>query len=176
MVKSPPLLCVCSPLCASFKMLAITFRAHLDNPEWSHLKILNLITPAKTLFLSKVTFTGFRCEDIDISRVGYPYSKQSVSLKSYIKSCYCSVPKLCLTLQPHGLQHARLPCPSLSTGAWSNSYPLSQWCHPIISTSVTSFSSCLQSFPASGSFPVSQRFTWGGQSIGASASVLPMNI
>ena len=81
-------------------------------------------------------------------------------------------------LQPHGLQHARPPCPSPTPGAYSNSCPLSQWCHPTISSSVVHFSSCLQSFPASGSFPVSQFFAWGGQSIGvsASASVLPINI
>ena len=80
------------------------------------------------------------------------------------------------SLRPHGLQHTRLPCPSPTPGACSNSCPLSQWCHPAISSSVIPFSSCLQSFPASGSFPMSQVFTSGGQSIGASASVLPMNI
>ena len=82
------------------------------------------------------------------------------------------------SLQPHGLQHARLPCPSPTPGAYSNSCSLSRWCHPTISFSVVPFSFCLQSFPASGSFPVSQFFTSGGQSIGisASASVLPMNI
>ena len=81
-------------------------------------------------------------------------------------------------LQTHGLQHSRLPCPSPSPGACSNSCPLSRWCHPTILSSVLSFSSCLQSFPASGSFPMSQLFTSGGQSVGASASasVLPMNI
>ena len=76
----------------------------------------------------------------------------------------------------HGLQHARLPCPSLPPGACSNSCPSSQWCHPTISSFVVPFSSCLQSFPASGSFPMSRFFASGGQSIGASASVLPMNI
>ena len=81
------------------------------------------------------------------------------------------------SLQPHGLQHAWLHCPSPSPGACSNSCPLSWWCHPTISSSVIPFS-CLQSFPASGSFPVSWFFASGGQSIGpsASASVLPMNI
>ena len=81
------------------------------------------------------------------------------------------------SLQPHGLSHARLPCPSLSPRVSSNSYPLNQRCHPTIASSVTPFSSCLLSFPASGSFPVSLFFT-GGQSIGASASasVFPMNI
>ena len=79
---------------------------------------------------------------------------------------------------PHGLQHARLPCPSPIPGACSNSRPLSQWCHPTISSSVIPSFSCLQSFPAPGSFPMSQFFASGGQSIGdsASASVLPMNI
>ena len=77
----------------------------------------------------------------------------------------------------HGLQHARLPCPSPTPGACSNSCPSSQWCHPTISSSVVPFSSCLQSFPASGSFPVSQFFSSGGQSsrASASASVLPVN-
>ena len=81
-------------------------------------------------------------------------------------------------LQPHGLQHARLPCPLPSPGASSNSWPLSQWCHPIILSSVVPFSSYIQSSPASGSFLMSQLFTSGGQSIGASASasVLLMNI
>ena len=82
------------------------------------------------------------------------------------------------SLPPHGLQHARLPCPSPTPRARSNSCPLSWWCHPTISSSVVPFSVCLQSFPASGSFQMSQLFASGGQSIGvsASASVLPMNI
>ena len=81
------------------------------------------------------------------------------------------------SLQPHELQHTRLPCPSTTSGACSNSCLLSRWCHPTSSSSVIPFS-CLQSFPASGSFPVSQFFISGGQSIAASASssVLPMNI
>ena len=82
------------------------------------------------------------------------------------------------SLPPHGLQHARLPCPSPSPRVCPNSYPLSQWCHPTISSSFVPFSSCLRSFPASGSFQMSQLFTSGGQSIEVSAStpVLPMNI
>ena len=81
-------------------------------------------------------------------------------------------------LWPRGLQHTRPPCPSPTPGVHSNSWPLSWWCHPTISSSVVPFSSCLQYFPASGSFPMSQFFTSGGQSIGVSASVLvvPMNI
>ena len=80
-------------------------------------------------------------------------------------------------VRSHGLQHTRPPCPSPTPGACSNSCPLSQWCHPTISSSVVPFSSCLQSFPASGSCPMSQFFTSGGQTMGvsASASVLPMN-
>ena len=82
------------------------------------------------------------------------------------------------SLRPHGLQNARLPCPSPTPRACSNSWPLSRWCHPTISSSAIPFSSCLQSFPASGSFPMSQFFTSGSQRIRASASVssLPMNI
>ena len=81
------------------------------------------------------------------------------------------------SLRPREPQHARPPCPSPTPGVYSNSCPLSWWCHPTISSSVVPFSSCPQSFPASGSFPMSQLFTSGGQSIvvSASASVLPMN-
>ena len=79
-------------------------------------------------------------------------------------------------LQPHGLQHIRLPCPSLPPPICWDSYPWSWWCYLTFSSSVTPFSSCPQSFPASRSFPMSQRFTSGGQSIGASASVPTMNI
>ena len=82
------------------------------------------------------------------------------------------------SLRPHGVQHARLPCPSLSPGFCSNSYPLSQWCQPIISSSAAPFSSCPQSFPASRSCPMSWLIASSSQRIGAStsASVLPMNI
>ena len=80
-------------------------------------------------------------------------------------------------LRPHESQHVRPPCPSPSPGVHSDSRPLSPWCHPAISSSVVPFSSCPQSLPASETFPMSQLFTWGGQSIGvsASASVLPMD-
>ena len=82
------------------------------------------------------------------------------------------------SLWPHGLQHSRPPCPSPTPRSSSDSCPLSQWCHPTISSSVVPFSSCPQSFPASGSFQMSQFFASGGQTIGVSAStsVLPMNI
>ena len=90
--------------------------------------------------------------------------------------CCSSVTKLCSTVPPQGLQHARLPRSSLSPEVCSNSCPLSRWCHPTILSSVIPFSSNLQSFSASGSFPMSWLFALGGQSTGASASVLPMSI
>ena len=88
-----------------------------------------------------------------------------------------SLSRVWLFAAPHGLQHARPPCPSPTPGAYSNSCSLSWWCHPTISSSVIAFFSCLQSFPASGSFQMSQLFISGGQNTGVSAStsVLPMN-
>ena len=92
--------------------------------------------------------------------------------------CSCSISQTCLTPWSQGLKHTRPLCPSPSPRVCSSSCPLSQWCHPTISSSVIPFSSCLQSFPASGSFTMSWLFASGGQSIGVSvsASVLPMNI
>ena len=88
-------------------------------------------------------------------------------------ACCCSVAQSCLTLWPHGLQHTRIPCLSLSPRVCSSSCPLNRWWHPAISSSVIPFSSCLQSFPASGSLPMCWLFTSGGQSVGVlvSASV-----
>ena len=93
-------------------------------------------------------------------------------------SVQCSHSVVFDSLRSHGLHHARLPCPSPTSGTYSNSCPSSRWCHPTISSSVVPFSSRLQSLPASGSFPISQFFASGGQSIGVSASVSvsPMNI
>ena len=98
---------------------------------------------------------------------------QSVQFSSVQFSC--SV--ISDSLRPHESQHARPPCPSQTPGVYPNPCPSSQWCHPAISSSVVPFSSCPQSLPASGTFPRSQLFAWGGQSIGVSAStsVLPMN-
>ena len=100
--------------------------------------------------------------------------------KGMIPVHFNSVSQSCLTLLTpiHGLQHARFSCPSSTPGACSNCCPSTQLCHPTISSSVVVYSFCLQSFPASGSFPVSQFFTSSGQIIGvsASASVLPLNI
>ena len=103
---------------------------------------------------------------------------QGEKKQSQVSSVQFSHSVMSDSLRPHGLQDTRLPCPSQTPGACSNSCPLSQWCRPTISSSVDPFSSRLQSFPESGSFPMSQFFTSGGQGIGVSAlaSVLPMNI
>ena len=100
------------------------------------------------------------------------------NIKIYIQSVQFSHSVISNSLWPHGLQHARPLCPSPTPGACSNSGQSSWWCHPTISSSIVPIFSCLQSFPASGSFPRSQFFTSGGQSIAvsASASVPPMNI
>ena len=116
----------------------------------------------------------------------YP-SSIFISIQAVFKSSLClhvlpSVQFSCSvvsdSLWPHELQHARPPCPSPTPGVHPNPCPSSRWCHPTISSSVVPFSSCPQSFPASGSFQISQLFASGGQSIGisASASVLPMNV
>ena len=107
-----------------------------------------------------------------------PLQPQNMEECSALVVQFSSVTQSCPTLWPYELQHARPPCPSPTPGVHSNPCPSSQWCHPAISSSVVPFSSCLQSLPASGSFPMSWFFASGGQSIGvpASASVLPMNI
>ena len=117
--------------------------------------------PLNTLSSSSM----FRKWDVSLRRLQHDF------FKCQVRHCYCcSVAQSCQTLQPHGLQHSRLPCPSLSPRVCSNSCPLSQWCYLTISSSATLFSFCLQSFPASESFPMNQFFTSGGQSVGATAS------
>ena len=120
------------------------------------------------------------CQRIDMLEIDINYTaKLNLLYSKEWKACYklSSVAQSCLTLWPHGPQHTGLPCPSPTPRDYSNSYPLHHWCHPTISSFVVPLSSCLQSFPVSGSFSRSQFFTSGGQSIGvsASASVLPMN-
>ena len=105
-----------------------------------------------------------------------PFNNKYCNSSKYILFSSVSRSVVYDSLQPYGLQHARPPCPSPTPRDYSNSCTLSWWCHPTISSSVISFSSCLQIFPTSGSFPMSQLFTSGGQSIGVSASVLPRNI
>ena len=110
-------------------------------------------------------------------RYSQPKDQNLVSCVSWTDSVQSSCSVVSDSLRPHESQYARPPCPSPTPGVYSNPCPLSQWCHPTISSSVIHFSSCPQSFPASGSFPMSQLFTSGGQSIGVSAStsVLPTN-
>ena len=119
------------------------------------------------LCFPKVSFSNWKAS-CKISRPDYWTSKISVQFSRSVISD---------SLRPHGPQHPRPPCPSQTPGVYPNPCPLSRWCHPTISSSVVPFSSCPQSFPASGSFPMSQLFAPGGQSIGVSAStsVLPMN-
>ena len=115
-------------------------------------------------------------------RMNFSLTTKNIFKHIYTHIYICSVQLGCLvvsnSLQPHGLQHAKLPCPSPTPGVYTNSSPLSRWCPPTISSSVMPFSFHLQSFPASGSFPMSQFFSSGGLSIGVSVStsVLPMNI
>ena len=107
-------------------------------------------------------------------KIERPNRLQLSQIHIFSSSSYsCSV--VSNSLRPHELQHTRPPCPSPTPGVHPNPHPLSQWCHPAISSSVVPFSSCPQSLPASGSFPMSQLFAWGGQSTGVSAlaSVLP---
>ena len=110
--------------------------------------------------------------------LGESWCHQCELIFSFISSVQFSRSVMSYSLRPHESQLARPPCPSPTHGVYSNSCPSSQWCHPAISSSVVPFSSCPQSLPASGSFPMSQLFTSDGESIGvsASASVLPMNI
>ena len=127
--------------------------------------VITFFSGSKRLFISwlqspsTVILEPKKTKSLTVSTVQFSHSVMSVSLR------------------PHEPQHARPPCPSPTPGVYPNSCPLSQWCHPTISSSVIPFSSCLQSFPASGSFQMSQPFASGGQSIGvsASASVLPMH-
>ena len=125
--------------------------------------IICFITRVQYKFTSYIIIVQYKNQDIDISTMWV-----SVQFSRSVMSS---------SLWPHKLQHTRPPCPSPTSGVHSNSCPSSRWCHPAISSSVVPFSSCPQSLPASGSFPMSQLFTWDGWSTGVSAlaSVLPMN-
>ena len=114
---------------------------------------------------------------LEFAQIHVHWVGDAIYMQFLFSSAQFSLSVMSDSLRPHGLQHARPPCPSSTPGAHSNSCPLSRWCHPTISSFVVPFSSCPQSFPASGSFQMSQLFASGGQSIGVSAStsVLPMN-
>ena len=134
-------------------------------------RILIWETTLKVLYIKK-----YGCIQCSMQKLIYSFQFSSVQFShSVVSDSLQCVWALC---SAHGLQHARPPCPSPTPGVYSNSCPLSRWCHPTISSPVIPFSTHLQSFPASGSFPMSQFFASGGQSIGvsASASVFPMNI
>ena len=129
--------------------------------------------PTRLVYFFLCEFGGLYLSSICLFHLGYQTCRHKlVQLLLFSHSVMSN------SLRPHGLQQAGLPCPSPSPGVCSNSCPLSQWYHPTISSSVIPFVSRLQSFPASGSFQMSQFFTSGGQNIGTSASAtdLPMNI
>ena len=125
-----------------------------------------LLPPSLDFFLSGLVTPVFAC----------PHPGSLTTSFISFSSVWFSCSVMSDSLWPHGLQLTRPPCPSPTPGVYPNSCPLSRWCHPTISSSVVPFSSCLQCFPASGSFPMSQVFVSGGLSIGVSASVPPMNI
>ena len=137
----------------------------------------NLLLTISTLFISISTFLYSLYMLLSISNI---VNKLKIEIKLHpaFSSVLFSRSVVSDSLRPHEPQHTRPPCPSPTPGVHSNSCPLSRWCHPTISSSIVPFSSCPQSFPALGSFQMSQFFASGGQSIGVSASksVLPVNI
>ena len=140
--------------------------------DFARLKIIKKETVIYTVFLV-IDLNHWHCSHEKLNHYLLVWS-----LEPNFSSVQFSRSVVSDSLWRHGLKHARLPCPSPTPRVYSNSCPLSWWCHPTISSSVIPFSSRLLSFPASGSFQKSQFFTSGGQSIGVSAlaSVLPMNI
>ena len=135
---------------------------------------LQRLTPG--LYIASVQWSKHWCKRNDFS-LAFSMLEMKATLCRLSVQLSLAI-QLCPTLQLHGLQYAWPPCPSPTPGIYSNSCPLSWWCHPTISSSVIPFFSCLQSFQASGSFPMHQLLASGGQSIGVSdsTSVLPMNI
>ena len=140
--------------------------------------ISNTVPPRSQTYYLSVGYTYSHLhailQDVQFGKILIAVFQNHIYLFSSLQFS-CSV--MYDSLQPHGPQHTRSPCPSPTPGVYLNSSPLSQWCHLTISSSLVPFSFCLQSFPASGSFQMSQFFASGGQSIGVSAStsVLPMN-
>ena len=155
--------------------------SHRVGHDWSDLEAAAAaIIEHDIMSLRLVFFSWYLKRDTEPNKASKEWSKNIFwkwKRRSDLSLVQFSCSVVSDSLQPHGLQHARLPYPSPTPRVYSNSCPLSQWCHPTISSSVIPFSSFLQSFPASGSFPVSQ-FASGSRSIGvsASASVLPMSI
>ena len=159
----------------------------LGRPRWlfhaAYFCLGDLITLVASIHISmRMTANFLPSTPNSVLQIHYPLPSQHFSLGSnqielhsamsnrVWKSVQFSRSVMSDSLQPHGLQHTRPPCPSPTPGTCSDSCPSSWWCYPTISSSVIHFSSCLQSFPASGSFQMSQLFASGGQSIGVSAS------
>ena len=159
------LFCLSLTFCSSFLLMVVGGFSPTTVVCWQVTSSLNYNS---NLSLFPAPHRVCRSHDI----LSLPSTKYS-PLESF--SSFSSIAQSYLTLWPHESQHARPPCPSPTPGASSNSCPSSRWCHPAISFSVIPFSSCPQSLPASESFPMSQLFAWGGQSIGVSAlaSFLP---
>ena len=140
----------------------------------------HLTCPLRNLYASQEATVRMGHETTDWFKIGKRVCQDCILSLAYLTSIQSSVQfshsVMSDSLWPHEPQHTRPPCPSPTPGVQPDPCPLSRWCHPTISTSVIPFSSCPQSFPTSGSFQMSQLFTWGGQSIGvaASTSVLPV--
>ena len=154
------------------RLLEVTKLGKASGPEREGAQIVGLMVDSWLLWSRKWSPATLKEWARDSGRVSGTKSGTRDSVSQFSHSVMSD------SLWPHGLQHARPLCPSPTPGVYSNLCPLSQWCHPTISSSFIPFSSHLLSFPAPGSFPVSQFFASGGQSIGvsASASVLPMNV
>ena len=144
--------------------------------HFQYLKHILLVVPPSPPSISRI-FHLFLTESLYLLNCNSVTPYTSLPAASQFSSVQFSHSVVSNVLRPHGLQHTSPPCPSSTPRVYSNPCPLSQWCHPTISSSVVPFSSCLQSCPASGSFQMSQFFAWGGQSTGVSASisVFPMN-
>ena len=144
--------------------------------HFQYLKCILLVVPPSPTSISRI-FHLFHTESLYLLNSNSVTPHTSLPAASQFSSVPFSCSVVSNSLRPHGLQHARPPCPSPTPRVYSKSCPLSRWCHPTISTSVVPFSSCIPSFPASESFQMSQVFASGGQSTGVSlqTSVFPMN-
>ena len=138
---------------------------HLQGLDWDFNNTFRHYTQKKKATIMKIVSYEFLPSRDHHS---YGYGQRKTMWLRTLLLFNSSVMSNCL--QPHGLQHSRIPCPSPSPGVCSHSWPLSRWCHPTIPSSVILFSFCLQPFPSSRSFPVSRLFTSGGQSVGVSAT------
>ena len=157
-----------------------TFKGSYTKNKWGLTKGCKDGSINMTHHINKIKDKNYIIFSIDADRT-FDKIQHPVMIKKKQKTplsakWYQFISQSCPTLRPHEPQHTRPPCPSPTPGVYSNSCPLSRWCHPIISSSVIPFSSCPQSFPESGSFQMSQLFAWGGQRIGVfSFNISPTN-